>query len=146
MDQRDVTVVAVSFGVFTAVPVAVIDQRVKQLVVVQAGGDLAGVIQHNSEKWGVSIPAWLAGWLGGSILHPFEPNKYVFYLSPRKLVMVSGEGDTFFPRFSAESLFEHTREPKEILWHKSRHVAPGEKELVKELTNLVAQRLYGGRK
>ena len=143
--QNDVTVVAVSFGVFTAAPVAVIDKRVKQFVAVQAGGDLSAVLRHNSEKWGVSIPSWLVGWLGGSILHPFEPNKYIFYLSPRKLLMVNGEGDSFFPRFSAESLFDHAREPKEINWHKSQHVAPGEKELVKELTNLVARKLYGGR-
>ncbi|MBI3006583.1 MAG: hypothetical protein HYY49_14400 [Ignavibacteriales bacterium] len=144
VDARDVTVVAVSFGVFTAAPVAVIDHRVKQFMAVQAGGDLSGVIKHNSEKWGVTIPGWLAGWLGGSILHPFEPNKYVFYLSPRKLLMINGEGDSFFPKFSAESLFEHAREPKEMIWHKSAHVAPGEKELIKELTNIVARRIYGG--
>ena len=140
--KNDVTVVAVSFGIFTAAPVAVIDQRVKQLVVVQAGGDLSGVIRHNSERWGVSIPVWLAGWLGGAILSPFEPNKYVLYLSPRQLLMINGEGDSFFPRFSAESLYDHAREPKEAIWHRSGHVAPGEKELIKELTNIVAKRVY----
>jgi len=146
VDREDVSVVAVSFGVFTAAPVAVIDQRVKRFVVVQAGGDLAGVIKHNSEKWGVTIPSWLAGWLGGALLQPFEPNKYIYYLSPRKLLMVNGEADSFFPKFSAQSLFEHAREPKEILWYKSDHVAPGEKELIKELTNIVTQKMYGAKK
>jgi len=140
--KDDVTVVAVSFGIFTAAPVAAIDQRVKQLVVVQAGGDIAGVISHNSEKWGMSIPSWLAGWLGNAILEPFEPNRYVYYMAPRKLIMVNAEGDSFFPRFSAESLFEHAREPKEIFWHESEHVAPGEKELIKKLTNVVARKIY----
>ncbi len=143
VDRNNVTVVAVSFGVFTAVPAAVIDQRVKQLVVVQGGGDLEGVIKHNSERWGVAIPGWLAGWLGGAILQPFEPNKYVFYLFPRKLLMVNGKGDSFFPASSAESLFEHAREPKEGFWHESSHVAPGERELIKELTNIVAKKIYG---
>lgn len=142
VEKRDVTVVGVSFGIFTAAPAAVIDQRVKQLVVVQAGGDLSGVIRHNSVRWGVSFPAGIAGWLGGAILSPFEPNRYVFYLSPRKLLMINGEGDSFFPRFSAESLFDHAREPKEVIWHTSGHVAPGEKELIKELTNIVAKRIY----
>lgn len=145
IDKTDVTVVAVSFGAFTAVPAAVFEQRVKQLVVVQAGGDLSGVIAHNSERWGVEIPSWLSGWLGGAILAPFDPNKYIDHLSPRPLIMINGEGDSFFTRESAESLFEEAREPKEILWHKSAHVAPGEKELIRELTNVVARKIYGGK-
>lgn len=141
-DRSDVSVIAVSFGVFTGIPAAVIDQRVCRLVVVQGGGNLSGVLAHNSERWGVTIPSWLAGWLGGAILAPFEPNKYVPHLSPRPLLIISGEGDTFFPPESARSLYEHAREPKEIFWHQSHHVAPGEKELIKELTNIVARRLY----
>ena len=141
--RRDVTVVAVSFGAFTGIPAAVIDGRVKQLVVVQAGGDLNRVIAHNSEKWGVSVPGWLAGWLGGGILAAFEPNKYVPHLSPRPLLVVSGEGDSFFPTFSIESLLDHARDPKEHITHTSGHVAPGERELIRELTNIVVQRIYG---
>ena len=141
--RRDVTIVAVSFGAFTGIPAAVIDGRVKQLVVVQAGADLSGVIAHNSEKWGVSVPAWLAGWLGEGILAAFEPNKYVPHLSPRPLLVVSGEGDSFFPPFSIESLLDHARDPKEHITHRSGHVAPGERELIRELTNIVVQRIYG---
>lgn len=142
IDHSDVSMIAVSFGVFTGVPAAAIDHRMTRLVVVQGGGDLSGVIAHNSERWGVTIPHWLAGWLGGAILAPFEPNKYIPHLSPRPLLMISGEGDSFFPPKSARSLYEHAREPKEIIWHKSHHVAPGEKELIRELTNIVAKRLY----
>ena len=141
--RRDVTVVAVSFGAFTGIPAAVIDGRVKQLVVVQAGADLSGVIAHNSEKWGVSVPGWLSGWLGGGILAAFEPNKYIPHLSPRPLLVVSGEGDSFFPPFSIESLLDHALDPKEHITHTSGHVAPGERELIRELTNIVVQRIYG---
>jgi hypothetical protein len=143
IDPRDVTVVSVSFGIFTGLPAAVIDRRVKQAVVVQAGGDLAIVIASNAERLGVPIPATLAGWLGGAILAPFEPKKYVPYLTPRKLLMVNGEGDTLFPKASALALYEEAREPKEIVWHKSRHVMPGERALIRELTNVVVERLYG---
>lgn len=142
IDPRDVTVVSVSFGIFTGLPVAVIDRRVKQAVVVQAGGDLSTVIASNAERLGVPIPSTLAGWLGGAILAPFEPNKYVPYLSPRKLLMVNGEGDTLFPKESALALYEEAREPKELVWHRSRHVMPGERELIRELTNVVVERLY----
>ncbi|HEX9614554.1 MAG TPA: hypothetical protein VGA55_03580 [Bacteroidota bacterium] len=142
VNPDDVTVVSVSFGAFTGIPAAVLDQRVKQLVVVQAGGDLSGVIAHNSERWGVAFPAWLAGWLGGGILAAFEPTKYIRHLAPRKLIMINGEGDSFFTRESAEELYQSASEPKEIIWHKSTHVMPGEKELIKELTNTVAERIY----
>ena len=145
IDARDVTVVSVSFGVFTGLPAAVIDQRVKQAVIVQAGGGLSGVIASNAERLEVPVPAWLAGWLGGTILAPFEPNKYAPYLTPRKLLMVNGEGDTMFPKESALSLYEEAREPKEIIWHTSTHVMPGERELIRELTNVVVKRLYGRR-
>lgn len=142
VDPDDVTVVGVSFGAFTAVPAAVLEERVKQLVVVQAGGNLAGVIAHNSERWGVAMPSWLAGWLGAGILAAFEPTKYIRHLAPRKLFMINGEGDSFFTRESAEALFGTAYEPKEIIWHKSRHVMPGDKELVRELTNVVVERIY----
>ena len=146
VDPTDVTVVSVSFGAFTGIPAAVLEPRVKQLVVVQAGGNLSGVIAHNSERWGVAIPSWLAGWLGGGILAAFEPMKYIRHLAPRKLVMINSEGDSFFTRESAEDLFETAYEPKEIIWEKSKHVAPGEKELIKELTNVVAGRIYEGKR
>jgi hypothetical protein len=143
VDRNEVTMVAVSFGVFTGVPAAVIDQRVKQLVVVQGGSNLSGVIAHNSERWGAPVPSWLAGWLGGAILGPFEPNKYIPYLAPRFLLMVSSEGDSMFPRSSAEAMFAAAREPKEIVWHHSGHVMPGERERIRELTTIVVDRLYG---
>lgn len=141
--KDDVTVGAVSFGVFTAVPPAVIDQRVRRLVVVQAGGSLSTVIAHNAKRWGSPLPDWLSGWLGGAILSQFEPTKYIRYLSPRELLMINGEEDSYFPRESAEALYEAAQEPKEIIWRKSPHVMPGEKERIKELTNIVAKRIYG---
>lgn len=142
IDRNDVTVVSVSFGIFTGLPVGVIDQRVKQVVVVQGGGDLGAVIARNAERLDVPIPSWLAGWIGGAIFGPFEPNMYVPHLAPRSLLMLNSEGDTFFPKESALSLFENARHPKEIVWHRSRHLMPGEQELIRELTNLVVKKLY----
>lgn len=143
VNRSDISMITVSFGSFAGIPAAVIDPRVSRLVVVQAGGDLSLVIAHNAERWGTTLPAWFAGWLGGAILAAFEPTKYVAHLTPRPLLMISGRGDSFFPPKSARILFDRAREPKEQIWHESDHVAPGEKELIKELTNIVAGRLYG---
>jgi pimeloyl-ACP methyl ester carboxylesterase len=143
VDRNEVLVVAVSFGTFTGVPAAVIDERVKQLVVVQGGGGLATVISSNAERWGTPVPGWLAGWLGSAILDAFEPVKYISHLSPRPLLMVNGVGDTFFPKESADRLFESADDPKEIYWHHTDHIMPGEHEVIKELTGIVVKKLYG---
>lgn len=145
VDTSDVTIIAVSFGVFTAVPAAIIDTRVERLAVVQAGGDLTRIVAASSERLGVPMPSWLAGWLGSWILAPFEPNRYIGGLAPRPLLMISGESDRFFPHASVQSLYDHAHQPKTWIQHKSGHVMPGERELIMELTNIVAQQLYGSR-
>lgn len=143
VDAAEVNVIAVSFGCFTGIPVAVIDGRVKQLVVVQGGGGLSTIIAHNAKRWGATGVGELAGWLGGVFLSPFEPTLYIQHLSPRRLVMINGEGDAFFPRSSAEALYSAAGEPKEIVWHRTAHVMPEEQQLVNELTREIAGRLYG---
>jgi len=143
VDAEEVNVIAVSFGSFTGIPVAVIDERVKQLVVVQGGGGLSRVIAHNAKRWGATASGGLAGWLGGLFLAPFEPTRYIPHLSPRRLVMINGEGDAYFPRSSAEALYQAAGEPKEIVWHTTAHVMPEEQQLVNELVREVAVRLYG---
>ncbi len=143
VDTSDITVVPVSFGVFTGVPFATIDKRVDRLAVVQAGGDIFTVIEANAERLGIGIPSWLAGWLTTQILSPFEPNDYIAEFSPRPLLIVSGESDVLFPCASVQSLFDHAQEPKKWIIHKSKHVHPDDTDLIKELANEVARMLYG---
>lgn len=143
VDKNEVLVVSVSFGTFTGIPAAVIDTRVKQLVVVQGGGSIATVISRNARRWGAPLPGWLAGWLGSVILSPFEPTKYIPHLAPRPLLMLNGVGDTFFPQEAADALFEAAEEPKEIVWHRTAHIMPDERELIEELTRIVVKKLYG---
>ena len=143
VDPAEVNVIAVSFGSFTGIPVAVIDERVKQLAVVQGGGGISAIMSHNTKRWGATFPKDVSAWLGGLLLAPFEPIRYIARLSPRRLVMINGEGDAFFPRSSAEALYKAAGEPKEIVWHRSAHVMPEEQELVNELVREVAVRLYG---
>ncbi|MBA4312825.1 MAG: hypothetical protein C0417_09365 [Chlorobiaceae bacterium] len=143
VDTANITFIAVSFGVFTAVPIAATDNRVSRLVVVQAGGDLYAVFKRNAERMGVIIPDWLAGWIGAIILEPFEPNNYIHKVSPRLFIMITGDSDFIFPHSSSQSLYDRANEPKEWIKHHSIHVAPNEKELIIELTNLINKRLYG---
>ncbi len=145
VDTNDITMIAVSFGVFTAVPAAVQDKRIDRLVIIQGGGNLHTVLEANAERLGFSVPVWFAGWIGSMILAPFEPNDYIAEFSPRHLLVVSGESDLLFPQSSVESFYHHARQPKEWIKHQSTHVAPGEDELILELTNIVGKRLYSER-
>jgi hypothetical protein len=142
VDTSDVAVATVSFGTFVGVPAAALHVRVKRLIVVQGGGDIASVIAANAKRLEMPLPPGLSGLLGGLFLRPFEPNRYIADLSPRPLLMVDSPGDLLFPDESARSLFNHAREPKELVWHTSKHVMPGELEIVKELTDVVVEKVY----
>ena len=76
------------------------------------------------------------------VLSPFEPNRYIHDVAPRPLLMVNSPGDLLFPDESARSLFDHAGEPKEIVWHTSKHVMPGAQEIIEELTEIVVQKFY----
>jgi hypothetical protein len=142
VDTNDIAVATVSFGTFVGVPAAVLCPHVKRLIVVQGGGDIASVVAANAHRLEMPLPPSVCGWVGKLFLFPFEPDRYIADFSPRRLLMVSSPGDLLFPDKSAESLFDHAREPKEIIWHKSKHVMPGELEIIKELTDIVVEKVY----
>ncbi len=145
VDTSDIAVATVSFGTFVGVPAAVLHPNVKRLIVVQGGGDIASIVASNAERLEMPLSPKLSGWIGKLFLSPFEPNRYIRRLSPRPLLMVNSPGDLLFPDESAHSLYEHAREPKEIIWHKSTHVMPGAQEIIEELTEIVVQKLYSTR-
>jgi hypothetical protein len=141
-DTNNISIITVSFGVFTGLPAAVSDYRVDRLVVVQAGGDLETILAANAQRLMIPVPPWLAGIVGGRILAPFEPNKYIGSFSPRPVLLVSGETDQLFPAESIQSLYDHAREPKEWLRHRSGHVDPSMQRLISELAMIVGNKLY----
>jgi hypothetical protein len=142
VDTNDVAVATVSFGTFVGVPAAVLHPRVKRLIVVQGGGDIASVVAANAHRLEMPLPPSVSGWIGKLFLLPFEPDRYIADFSPRRLLMVSSRGDLLFPEESAKSLFDHAREPKEIVWYKSKHVMPGEVDIIRELTDIVLEKVY----
>ena len=144
VDTNDVAVATVSFGTFVGVPAAALHPKVHRLIVVQGGGDISTIVAANAERLEMPLPRKVSGWLGQLFLFPFEPNRYIADFSPRQLLMVNSPGDLLFPDESAKSLYDHAREPKEIIWHKSKHVMPGELEIVEELTAIVVRKLYSG--
>ena len=62
--------------------------------------------------------------------------------SPRPLIIIASRGDSFFPPESVRSLYEHAREPRELIWHGERHIMPWQMDRIRELTEVVAKRLF----
>lgn len=136
----DVSVVAVSFGAFTAVPVATMDARVRRLVVVQAGGDLSLVLGANARR--LQIPRYLVP-VGAVLLRELDPNEHIAFLHPRPLLFVSAARDEFFPQRSLASFYARAREPKERLSFGDGHLMPDQRSQIEKLTRLAAEHLYG---
>lgn len=143
VDTANVSLVAVSFGVFSGVPAAVLEQRISRLVIVEAGGDLELIIMANAKRLGSFLPPWLAGLIGQFVLGRYDPDHYIDDFAPRPVLIVASAADEFFPEESIHSLYQRARQPKEILWHQQAHVMPDQQDRIRELTRLVAQKLYG---
>jgi len=146
VDVNNITVFCVSFGVFTGVPAAIIDKRVRRLVVVQAGGNLKMIIAHNAKRLGMGWQRCLLSPLGTVIMSRFEPNRYIANLSPRKLIVVAAANDHYFPAASIRAFYKEAKNPKEMIYFGNKHIMPWEVEQIRKLTDIVAKKLYGGRR
>ena len=79
--------------------------------------------------------------LGGFLLHPLEPVRYVGRVSPTPLIMINGTEDEQVPRQNAELLYNAAGEPKTITWLASRHVRPDNIELTRSIVAALKREL-----
>lgn len=143
--RKDVTpekifVVGASFGAPFAVNAAAVDPRIKAVILLYGGGNIAKLIESSSTKqiktaWGRK----LLGWFVAGLLAPVEPLKYVDRISPRPLLMINGKNDQSIFGESAELLFEKAKEPKEIIWLETRHAKPKMTELTHQLEKMMKE-------
>lgn len=143
MDSKNLTVAAVSFGTFTAIPAAAMDPRVSRLAVIQGGGDLPAIVEANAARLQLPLPPIAMGWLARRYLSDFEPNRYIGMMSPRPVVIFASENDTDFPRATTQSLLDHAGDPKQIFWHPGEHFGFNKVPLIHELSRLALDKLYG---
>jgi fermentation-respiration switch protein FrsA (DUF1100 family) len=57
--------------------------------------------------------------------------------------MVNGADDLLIPRANVEALFDAARPPKDIIWMRSEHIEPDEKELIRTVAGRIAAWLGG---
>ncbi len=143
VDVKDVTLIAVSFGVFTAIPAAAVDARITRLVILQGGGDLSRVISANASRLGLPLPPKITAWLGSLFLSPFEPSSYIAQVSPRPVIIVASQDDAYFPRSTVEFLYRRAKEPKELIWFSGEHLGLEKVAMLQEFTLFIVKKLYG---
>lgn len=144
VDGARVELVGVSLGAIFACVSGALDERFRRVWAIHGGGDLqllfesslAGDVAFAPAR---SLAAWLIRLAGYGF--SFAPEAWAGRVAPRPFVMVNAESDQRIPRASVELLFESAGEPKELLWLSGRHVSPRQEELVRELCDLVLDRM-----
>jgi predicted esterase len=133
VDTERVVMLGYSFGA-PLVPVIIAnDRRSAAAAVVYGGGDLQSLIAHNVRRYEGLLMGEAVGLLGGLLLRPLEPLRYIEEVSPCPLIMINGSHDELIPRRNAEQLYNAAHEPKKIIWLESRHVNPRDVELTRAI-------------
>ncbi len=130
-----VGVLGISMGAAAAIIAAAQTREIAALVADSAFAHLEGVMRKKIPEF--APVRWLVpfGWLSvligemlaGGRLRGLRPVDYVGRLSPRAVLFVHGERDSYIPREQPGELFEAAREPKET-W-----TAPGSDHAVARL-------------
>ena len=129
VDASKIVLLGYSFGAEFVPCIVAHDRRPAIAAMVYGGGDLRFLITHNVRRYEGEVISQSVGVLGGYLLRPLEPMRFIGRVSPMPLIMINGAHDEQVPRHSAELLYSAAGEPKTITWLESRHVRPDNIEL-----------------
>ena len=120
VDRERVLLAGGSFGALFSPAVAAADPRVSALAVFFGAGDLPALVRtHLDVPWPLRLPL---SWLGGVIVSPMEPLKYIHHVAPRPIFMLNGTEDSSMPERYARLLHDRAGVPKTIHWIPLGHV------------------------
>lgn len=143
-DNDQVELLGVSFGsYFVSIP-AVLDQRVTRVWIAHGAAEPINVMVHNyyQEQDRHVVNKFLTHMVGYAIgSQHVDPEKWVGRIAPRPVILINAENDKSFPDSSVATLHNAARQPKEIIWTKGMHVTPGRKEIVKQISDIVLNRM-----
>jgi len=141
VDTTKIVLLGYSFGAPLVPPIIAHDRRAAAVAMVYGGGDLTSLIRHNVRRYEGKLTSEFVAQLGGLLLRPLEPMRYVGRISPTPLVMINGTGDEQIPRQNTEILFNAAGAPKKLVWLDSKHVTAGNVELTKTILMTLAREL-----
>ncbi len=133
VDPERVTILGASLGAPFALAAAATDRRIRGLVLLDGGGDIARMMTPVLEG---HVPDPLVPVVARAVavlLAPLEPTRYADALAPRPLLMLNASGDEQIPRASSLALYEAARQPKRIVWRETHHIALSERDVVESL-------------
>lgn len=144
VDSSRVELVGVSLGAQFVPVVGALDPRVTRVWSMHGGGDPWLLLQHGLRR-SISFPParWLvAGIANVAIGAPqLAPERWVGRIAPRPFIMVNASEDERIPRRSVNTLYEHAREPRELIWISGRHIMPNRADIIAQLVNIVFNRV-----
>lgn len=141
VDPARISVVGVSYGTYYALPVAAVDTRVRQVILVQGGGAIAPTLTANARGWHAPGPPRLWGAVGAAVFLPFEPERWVGAITPRRVTFIASRTDPMLPAAAVTATYERAGEPRALLWHDTPHVAPHAEDIIRELSRVVLPQL-----
>jgi hypothetical protein len=140
VDSSRIALAATSFAVPFATIAAAADERFRNVALIYGAGDLPSVVAAN-----LAIrPRFLrrpAAWLATRPFTAFFAERFIGYIAPRPIVMVNGVDDPQMPVDAVRRLYDAARQPKELVWLRTGHLAPTDSALIRSLVNRALVRL-----
>ncbi len=133
IDTTKIVILGYSFGAPFVPCIVAHEKRIAVAAMVYGAGDLRSLIRHNVRRYEGELMSEFVGILGGMLLSPLEPMRYIERVSPTPLIMINGTNDEMIPRVNVEALYAAAKEPKKIWWIDSKHVNPREVKLTKAI-------------
>ncbi|MFH1754655.1 MAG: hypothetical protein ABIA59_03030 [Candidatus Latescibacterota bacterium] len=120
VDTDRITLIGGSIGALFVPAAVASDMRITAAAILFGAGDVQSLIAANVDM-PAPIPS-LAAWLGGLLVSPLEPLKYINRISPRPLFMLNGTDDPRMPERCSRLLHDKAMNPKTIEWIPSGHI------------------------
>jgi len=136
--------VGVSFGAFFVSIPGAMDQRFSRVWLVQGAAEPETVYEYrlrNKIKFDPlrSLVAKTLSFVTGS--EYMNPTRWVGRISPRPVIVINSRNDPSFPPSSVAALHAALRKPYELEWLEGKHVTPGRKEVLRQLSERVLTRV-----
>ena len=144
VDKQQVELVGVSLGAFFVSIPAALDQRVTRTWLVHGAGEPEKVITHKL-KGRINV-AWLrnfVAWASARLIavESLRPEKWLWRISPRKLIFINAKDDEELPLTSVEALHRSASQPYEVIWTEGQHITTSRTETIQELVDFIMDRV-----
>ncbi|MDH5407907.1 MAG: hypothetical protein OEZ33_06410 [Gammaproteobacteria bacterium] len=144
VDSSRMELAGISLGAFLVSVAASKDDRIRRLWLIHGAGESEKVINHNLRHRFPNdvVRDWTAKLLTMLCYGDYvSPEKWVQRISPRKLVVINARDDERLPASAVSTLHKALPDQTEIIWMEGKHVEPGRKDVINELTEMVFQRV-----